>query len=65
MTDKLTTEDAAKYLQVDPSWLYRLRTLGGGPRFFKVGRVVRYDAADLDAWLEANKHDALPREESA
>jgi excisionase family DNA binding protein len=60
---KLTTDDAAKYLGVDPSWLYRLRADGSGPRFFKFGRVIRYDVADLDAWTEAHKQVALPKGE--
>lgn len=54
---RLKPVDAARYLGVDPAWLYRRRAGGGGPRFFKIGRVIRYDIADLDAWLEANKRD--------
>ena len=27
---------------------------GNGPRFIRVGRLVRYRAADIAAWIEAN-----------
>jgi predicted DNA-binding transcriptional regulator AlpA len=30
-----------------------LRSIGGGPRFLKLGRAVRYSESDLDAWLSA------------
>lgn len=56
---RLKPVDAARYLGVDPSWLYRLRADGGGPRFFKIGRIVRYDRDDLDAWVEKNKRAKL------
>jgi hypothetical protein len=28
------------------------RTKGIGPAYFRVGRLIRYRQADLDAWLE-------------
>jgi len=30
--------------------------VGGGPPFIKVGKAVRYKLADLDKWLEGQKH---------
>jgi hypothetical protein len=30
----------------------QLRLLGGGPRYSKLGRAVRYRFADLIAWAE-------------
>jgi predicted DNA-binding transcriptional regulator AlpA len=29
------------------------RTLGKGPKFVRVGRLIRYRVSDLDAWLES------------
>ena len=52
---RLTTEEAAEYLEVNAARLHRLRKEGGGPRYFKLGRMVRYERADLDIWYEANK----------
>jgi predicted DNA-binding transcriptional regulator AlpA len=33
--------------------LAKLRVLGGGPPFIKLGARVVYDAADVDAWIAA------------
>jgi hypothetical protein len=33
--------------------LAKLASVGGGPVFRKIGRVVVYDPADLDAWVLA------------
>ena len=52
---RLTTDEAANYLHLKAGLLHRLRKDGGGPRFFKLGKVVRYDPIDLDLWWEANK----------
>jgi excisionase family DNA binding protein len=47
-----TIEDAARYLRVPPGTLYQWRHRRTGPRAFKVGRHLRYDPADVRAWLE-------------
>lgn len=33
------------------STLAKRRCDGSGPAFFKIGRTVRYAAADVDAWI--------------
>jgi excisionase family DNA binding protein len=45
------TEGAAKYLRVSHQLLELMRVDGGGPRYAKLGRLVRYRRATLDAWL--------------
>lgn len=55
MTELLSTQDAAKVVGLSPQTLAILRVEGGGPRYVKLGRSVRYDPADLAAWVEANK----------
>jgi len=37
------------------SWRYSAR----GPRFIKIGRLIRYRAADVDAYLRAQTRGAL------
>jgi excisionase family DNA binding protein len=49
----LNTAEAAKYLHLAVPTLEKLRVYGGGPRFVRLGRAVRYRPADLDAWLES------------
>jgi len=59
----LTEKEAAEYIGVSVSFLRKSRcygTLPGhtpGPRFFKIGRMVRYDVKDLDDWIEEYKHE--------
>jgi excisionase family DNA binding protein len=43
---------AARYLNLSPRTLQAWRRKGDGPRYLKLGAAVRYDRADLDAWLE-------------
>jgi len=49
----LTTEQAAEYLQLQRNTLEAWRCRGGGPRFVKLGRSVRYRQVDLDNWIES------------
>lgn len=49
-----TPEDAASYLSLTLRGLEDMRAKGTGPRFSKVGRIVRYNVADLDLWLLTN-----------
>ena len=62
-------KDAATYLGVSVSWLAQLRmgTLSKveGPPYGKLGRVVRYKKADLDAWLAARTHTTILEHEAA
>jgi hypothetical protein len=46
------TAGAASVLGVSPRTLEHLRVRGGGPRFVKVGKRVRYRDADLRAYLD-------------
>ncbi len=55
MKELLSTEDAATLLGLAPQTLAILRVEGGGPRYAKLGRSVRYDPEDLAVWVEENK----------
>lgn len=48
----LNTAQAAFYIGLSFRTLEKMRTHGGGPRFRKHGRHVRYHIADLDDWSE-------------
>jgi hypothetical protein len=37
-------------LECSATYLEKLASVGGGPIFYRVGRWVEYDPADLDAW---------------
>ena len=47
----LDTTAASRHLGLSKSTLEKLRVYGGGPRFLKLGRLVRYRPEDLEEWL--------------
>jgi excisionase family DNA binding protein len=50
--DWMTPAEAAVYLGLHRSTLYKWRRLGIGPRYFKLGRrQFRYRRSDLDAYI--------------
>lgn len=49
----IPTPQAAEYLGIKPNTLEVWRVQGTGPTYKKIGRLVRYSADDLDAYLEA------------
>ena len=49
----VNTVVAAAHVDVRPNTLEKLRVVGGGPRYFKVGKSVRYRLEDVDEWLNA------------
>ena len=50
MQKNIRVKQAAVYLGLSKSTMDKLRHFGGGPRYFKLGRTIIYDVADLDAW---------------
>jgi predicted DNA-binding transcriptional regulator AlpA len=63
----LRVRDAAQYLGLAESTLNKLRCIGGGPEFLKLGRAVRYETHTLDRWKASRRvrntaqADELPR----
>jgi hypothetical protein len=51
----LDTELAAKFLGCTKRKLESDRIKGGGVTYIKIGRCVRYDPRDLEAYIEKNK----------
>lgn len=51
----LSAKQLAELLQVPVTTLYYWRHYGGGPRGIRVGKYIRYDAADVAAWIRARK----------
>jgi predicted DNA-binding transcriptional regulator AlpA len=47
-----TVGDTAAWLGVPVATLYQWRTRHLGPRAYRVGRYLRYDPADVRAWLD-------------
>jgi excisionase family DNA binding protein len=53
MSELLTVSEAAHRLKLSESYLNKARLTGGGPRFVRLGRAIRYSVADLDAWVQS------------
>lgn len=51
-------DGAAEHLAVTPRFVRRLVAQRRVP-YLKVGKFVRFDTADLDAWLEACRVDSI------
>jgi excisionase family DNA binding protein len=49
----LTTEEAAKFLNVSTAYLARKRVDGDGPTYVKLGRAVRYSESSLRQFIKA------------
>ena len=66
MTDFLLDEvQAGRFLGGDSKpissrTLQRWRQEDSGPRWCRIGRLVRYRMSDLDAYLDANKMGPIP-----
>lgn len=52
----LTREEAAQYLNLPPRWL--ANNARSGPRYIKVGGLVRYSVEALDTFMSA--HEGRP-----
>jgi hypothetical protein len=48
----LNTPGAAEYVDVSPRTLIDYRSRGGGPRWVRFGRAVRYRTDWLDQWAD-------------
>jgi excisionase family DNA binding protein len=50
----LTQDEAAQLLGLSPRTLERHRMAGTGPRFSRLGRLIRYRETDLVEFVERN-----------
>ena len=61
----LDSDQAAEYLGLKRTTLEAWRCRGGGPKFVKLGRAVRYRQTDLDAWIESRLRENTQQGEAA
>ena len=55
----LTESEMAHRLGVSISGLRKWRERHVGPKFIRLGRLIRYSVTDLEAWLDANKQEPV------
>ncbi len=53
--ERLGEADTAIYIGMSRPWLRLQRMKGTGPAYIRIGRTIRYDIRDLDAWLAAHR----------
>jgi hypothetical protein len=51
----LDTQAAARFTQLAPATLAKLRSMGGSPVYVKAGRKILYRRSDLIEWLNARR----------
>jgi hypothetical protein len=49
---------ASAYLGLAESTLAKMRMRGDGPAYIKANKVVLYDSADCDAWLDQRRRQS-------
>ncbi|WP_321323790.1 helix-turn-helix domain-containing protein [uncultured Parasphingorhabdus sp.] len=64
MPDFILPNEASTYLGLSPSTLAIYRCTGDGPKFYKIGRFVKYTKDDLDRWVQS-RHYASTSEVAA
>ena len=56
MSDRFfTPEKLSEELEIPTSTLAKWRLYGGGPRYVKMGKNIRYERSDVDQWVESQK----------
>ena len=55
MEPLLDENNAAEMIGCSVALMRKWRTLGIGPAYVKVGRLVRYRRADIESFLDANR----------
>jgi hypothetical protein len=48
---RLNEAETAEYICMSRPFLRLARMKGTGPAYLRIGRAIRYDVRDLDAWL--------------
>ncbi|MFF2191682.1 helix-turn-helix transcriptional regulator [Streptomyces sp. NPDC058157] len=57
---KAATEEVSAFLQVPVATLYQWRHKKQGPPAVRIGKHLRYDWDDVEAWWDAQKADQNP-----
>ena len=55
-----STAEISEMFGLGESYLRKLRQLRKGPKYSKLGRMVRYRREDVDKWLESALVDVNP-----
>lgn len=56
-SELFTVSEAARWAKVSESFLNKARLTGGGPKYVRLGRAIRYRVEDLEAWARSGAAD--------
>jgi predicted DNA-binding transcriptional regulator AlpA len=59
---RLTETEASDFTGLSKANLQKRRFLGQPPRYFKLGKSVRYDVQDLEQWLAASRVEPVEQQ---
>ena len=51
----LTSEEAARYMGISKSYLYKLTMRGEIPHYKPMGKMCYFNRAELEQWLQQNR----------
>lgn len=51
----LTSDEAARYMSISKSYLYKLTMRGEIPHYKLMGKMCYFNRAELEAWLQQNR----------
>ena len=55
----LTSEEAAKYMGISRSYLYKLTMRKEIPHYKPMGKVVYFNRVELEQWLQSNRSSTI------
>ena len=55
----LTSEEAAKYMGISRSYLYKLTMRKEIPHYKPMGKVVYFNRVELEQWLQSNRASTI------
>ncbi len=58
----LNNNSTAEWLGISHRTLPIWRVQGKGPKFIKIGKLVRYEHTEIEAWILANTHSNTSRQ---
>jgi predicted DNA-binding transcriptional regulator AlpA len=61
----LRNRQAATYVGLRPATLEKMRVIGYGPRFVRLGRAIGYRIDDLDEWLASRRFRSTTEADAA
>lgn len=53
--EMLTSDEAAKYMGISKSYLYKLTMLRKIPHFKPMGKMCYFNRVELEQWLQSNR----------